>query len=94
MLFFIYSVDKPGHAHVRADTRPRHLAYLEAFLDRIVIGGPTLDEAGETSTASVIILDLQDRAAAEAFVAGDPYTKAGLFQSVTIARWRRVFPKA
>jgi uncharacterized protein YciI len=92
MLFFIYSVDKPGHAHVRTATRPRHLEYLKDFVDRIVIGGPTLDEAGETSTASMVIIDLADRKAAEAFAAGDPYAKANLFQSVTISRWRKVFP--
>ena len=33
-----------------------------------------------------------NRAAAEAFVADDPYAKAGLFESVTIRPWRKVYP--
>ena len=41
----------------------------------------------------LLILDLPDRAAADAFAAGDPYAKAGLFESVTIHPWRKVFPK-
>ena len=35
--------------------------------------------------------DVADRAVAERFIAGDPYTKAGLFQSVTVTRWRKAF---
>ena len=41
---------------------------------------------------SVVILDLEDLAAAEAFAAGDPYKKAGLFESVTISAWKKVLP--
>jgi uncharacterized protein YciI len=38
-------------------------------------------------TGSMLILDTQDRGVAEAFVAGDPYNKAGLFDKVEIRRW-------
>jgi len=41
---------------------------------------------------SVIILDLENRAAAEAFANNDPYNKAGLFASVTITTWKKVLP--
>jgi uncharacterized protein YciI len=41
---------------------------------------------------SVVILDLEDRAAAEAFAAGDPYNQAGLFERVTISAWKKVLP--
>jgi uncharacterized protein YciI len=27
----------------------------------------------------------------EAFIAGDPFTKAGLFEKVTVARWRKAY---
>ena len=42
---------------------------------------------------SLLILDLADQAAADAFAAGDPYARAGLFESVTIHPWRKVLPK-
>jgi uncharacterized protein YciI len=37
-------------------------------------------------------MEFPDRAAAEAFAAGDPYRKAGLFESVIIRRWKKVLP--
>jgi hypothetical protein len=43
-------------------------------------------------TGSVIILDVPDRAALDAFVANDPYQKAGLFARTTIERWRQTLP--
>ena len=36
-------------------------------------------------------MDTDDRAEAERFIAEDPFTKAGLFQSVTVVRWRKAF---
>ena len=32
-----------------------------------------------------------DRAAVDAFAAGDPFAKAGLFSATEIRRWRKVF---
>ena len=42
-------------------------------------------------TGSLLIMDFPDRAGAEAFAADDPYNKAGLFQSVEIKAWKKVF---
>jgi uncharacterized protein YciI len=36
---------------------------------------------------------MPDRAAVDRFLAADPYTKAGLFQSVTVRPFRKVFPQ-
>jgi uncharacterized protein YciI len=93
MLFFVHCVDKPGHGQVRTDTRPAHLAYIEGFADRLFAGGALLADDAATPLGSLIIIDLPDRAAVEAFTANDPYNKAGLFASVTIQPWRKVFPK-
>jgi hypothetical protein len=41
---------------------------------------------------SVVILDLDSRTDAEAFAAGDPYAKAGLFSAVTVNAWKKVLP--
>ncbi|MEE8271539.1 MAG: YciI family protein [Alphaproteobacteria bacterium] len=93
MLFHIHCVDKPGHAGVRTDNRSAHLGYIGALQDRIVAAGPTLTEDGAAMTGSVFLIDFEDRAAAEAFCAGDPYNKSGLFETVTVSRWRQVIPK-
>ncbi|MGB0682655.1 MAG: YciI family protein [Magnetovibrionaceae bacterium] len=89
----IHCVDKADHQAVRLENREAHLAYLGGFKDQIVAAGPTLNEAGDGMTGSVLVMEFADRAAAEAFCAGDPYAKAGLFQSTTILPWKKVLPK-
>ena len=92
MHFVLYCLDKPGHANVRADNRPAHVEYLKASADKIVAAGPLLSEDGEGMVGSTLILELADKAEAEAWAANDPYAKAGLFQSVDIRPWKKVFP--
>ena len=41
---------------------------------------------------SVLVLDVTERADLDAFLAGDPYAKAGLFESVTVLPFRKVLP--
>jgi uncharacterized protein YciI len=90
LLFAIITEDKPGSRDVRLATRATHLEYLQGFGTRIVMAGPLLGPDGETMTGSLLIVDATDRAAAESFAAGDPYTRAGLFAKTTIAPWRKV----
>lgn len=92
MHFVISCVDKPGHGHLRTENRAAHLDYLGHHKDQMLAAGPTLSEDGAAMTGSVLILEFADRTAAEAFAAGDPYAKAGLFESVTIRPWKKVFP--
>jgi hypothetical protein len=91
MLFVIHCVDKKDHLQVRLDNRPAHIEYLKSYGEKLQAAGPTL-AGDESMNGSVVILDLEDRAAAEAFAAGDPYNKAGLFESVTISAWKKVLP--
>jgi uncharacterized protein YciI len=90
-LFAIVAHDRPDAGTLRADTRPRHLPYLEAILPQIVVAGPMLSESGAPA-GSIIIADFADLAAAEAFAAADPYAQAGLFGSVAVTAFRQVFP--
>jgi len=92
MNFVLYCVDKAEHGHVRAENRPAHLDYLKANLAKIMLAGPMTSEDGEKPIGSVIIIEAADRAEAEAFAAGDPYAKAGLFESVTIKPFKKVLP--
>ncbi len=95
MHFVFYCKDKPGSEEVRKANRMAHLNYLEAHKQSVTAAGPLLAEAvdGSPMIGSLLILDVADRAAAEAFAAGDPYAAAGLFESVTIHPWRKVLPK-
>ncbi len=92
MQFMILCLDKPDAAAVRAATRAAHLDYLKDFAGQVVAAGPLLSDDGAAMIGSLLLLEFEDRAAAAAFAAGDPYGKAGLFASVTITPWRKVLP--
>ncbi|WP_372397467.1 YciI family protein [Azospirillum sp. HJ39] len=94
MLFMFHCVDKAGAADIRAANRTEHLAYLEANAGRIFAAGPLLSDDQSGMVGSLLIVDCADAAAAQEFAGNDPYAKAGLFDSVTIRPWRRVYPKA
>ncbi|MGL5011171.1 MAG: YciI family protein [Paracoccaceae bacterium] len=79
--------DKPGAVQVRLDTRAAHLAYISET-GIVDLAGPFLDEAG-VMTGSLIVLNVENMAQAQAWAAGDPYAKAGLFASVTMQEWKR-----
>jgi uncharacterized protein YciI len=84
----LFAKDKPGHLQVRKDNREAHVAYLKET-GVVEQAGPLLDEAGDMC-GSLVILDVADMAAAQAWVDGDPYGKAGLFESLELVPWNRV----
>lgn len=92
MLFAITCLDKPNHLEVRLANRAAHLEYARGNLDKMLVGGPLLADDGQTMVGSLLIIDLPDRAAAEALMANDPYAKAGLFDSVVIRPYKKVLP--
>jgi uncharacterized protein YciI len=90
MLFAITCTDKPGSLPIRLATRERHLAYLGSHAASLVQAGPLLDPQGRPC-GSLLLVDVEDAAAAEALTAGDPYAAAGLFESVVVRPYRSVF---
>ncbi|MGV6810784.1 MAG: YciI family protein [Brevirhabdus sp.] len=88
MLIALIARDKPGALDTRKANRDAHVAYLKAS-GVVMMAGPLLDDAGDMC-GSLIVLDVADMAAAEAFAAGDPYKAAGLFESVTLDAWNKV----
>jgi uncharacterized protein YciI len=90
MLFVLVCTDKPQSLPIRLAVREAHLTYLETYVDRLVLAGPLLD-AEQRSCGSLLILEVEDAAAAAGFAEADPYAKAGLFESVVIRPFRAVF---
>ena len=91
MPYAIITRDRTDAGSLRADTRAAHLEYLKQFSEQIIAGGGFLTDAGELDGGGLIIVDTEDRQEAERLAENDPYTKAGLFESVEIRRWRKVF---
>ena len=86
-LFALICTDQPQSLELRVKTRPVHLDYLNAT-DAVRLGGPTLDAAGKPS-GSLLVIEVSDQAAAEAFARNDPYALAGLFARVEIRPFNR-----
>ena len=88
MLVALVARDKPGHLDVRKANREAHLDYGAAS-GKVTLAGPLLGEDGEMQ-GSLIVLDVADLEEARAWAAGDPYAKAGLFESVALNEWKKV----
>jgi uncharacterized protein YciI len=91
-VYVIYGVDDPDKRAARAANRDAHREYLAQMADVVRVAGPLENETGEVF-GSVITIEVADRAAAEAFVANDPFTKAGLFKTKSLERWRVSYGK-
>ncbi len=87
MLFAIITTDRPGMLATRLSTRAAHLAYLETLGEGLIFAGPFLD-GDEKPDGSLVVMEADNLAAAEAFAANDPYTLAGLFETVQIRAWK------
>ena len=91
MPYFIETWDNEEQKHLRAEHRNAHLAYLDANKHRIIACGGKLLDDGSRATGAVLLVDVETREEAEAFIAEDPFTKAGLVGKVSMSRWRRAF---
>ena len=79
----------------RQAARPAHLAGLEGNVaaGRLVFGGPIFDDTqGEPARpiGSFLLADCADRAALDALIANDPYTRANVWQRVEVKPVRLV----
>lgn len=92
MQYAIYGLDKPSGLDVRKANRDAHVAHLRRHGDHLVAAGPLLSDDGQTMIGSLIIVDFAEKAELDAFLADDPYAKAGLFQSVSVRPWKKVLP--
>ncbi len=85
--FFIRSYYKPDSLHLRDQAMETHLAHLRAHADKIHFAGPLLTDDGATPIGTMCIIEMPDRAAAEAYVAGDGFAKAGMLEEPEIIRF-------
>jgi uncharacterized protein YciI len=89
MLWAISCIDKPNTAATRAGILQSHRDYLQSRKDILVLAGATQNDDGTEAIGSLFIVNAGSRAEAKAFSDGDPFTKAGVFASITITRMRK-----
>jgi uncharacterized protein YciI len=93
MAFLVLCMDKPDGLALRKKTRAVHLEYMIRHKARVIFGGPLVNDDGDRTVGSLMMLDFSERPAVEAFLGDEPYTRAGLFESVIVRRWRQVVPE-
>lgn len=93
MIFAFYLRDNPDSTELRRRLRPEHREYVGRVADRIAFAGGLLAEDGETRVGSLLVMDFPDKAAAEAWLQDEPFTKNGLYASVEIQRFKNLWPQ-
>lgn len=87
MLFSIHCLDCGDRKALRAEHFDAHQAYLKATPVRLVVAGPLLEDDSDVAVGSMFVVDVPDRAAAEAFNRADPFNRAGVWQDIRIHRF-------
>jgi uncharacterized protein YciI len=85
-LFVLTRIDRPGALEKRVQNRPAHLDYVRSH-PGVKAAGALLSEAEEMA-GSLFIIEAQDVKAVEAFVAGDPFTLADIYERTEIRPFR------
>jgi uncharacterized protein YciI len=89
MLWAISRVAAPDFAIKREKGLKPHMDYLVSQKKILVLSGPTESDDGTKFLGALLIVNVNSRAEAQAFVDNDPFTKAGMFTKVTITRMRK-----
>jgi uncharacterized protein YciI len=99
MFYAIIATDIENSLEKRLAARPAHLERLNALLDegRLILAGPhpaiDTDEPGEAGfSGSLIVAEFNSLEEAEAWAADDPYQQAGVYASVAVKPFKKVFP--
>jgi uncharacterized protein YciI len=92
-MYAIVCFDRPDSAALRDAHRAAHMDFLEKNANKIVYGGPLKGRADGPSTGAIIVLDCASREEAEAFIASDPFQRAGVYESVAVRAFKQVFPR-
>ncbi|MGC1173589.1 YciI family protein [Polaromonas sp.] len=93
MIHTFFLLDKPGRSELRQRMRPEHKAYLAAVADRIAFAGPLVADDGQTMIGSLLAIDFDSREAAQAWLADEPFTRAGVYASSSIHAFVNLWPQ-
>ena len=98
MLYVIFSQDVADSLEKRLSVRPAHLARLQVLHDegRLLTAGPmpavdSNDPGAAGFTGSTVIAEFESLEAAQAWAAEDPYVAAGVYASVRVKPFKKVF---
>ena len=93
MIYIFRLLDKPEHAALRQRVRPDHKAYLRQVADRIAFAGPLTHDDGQTMIGSLLAIDFDSRDDAHAWLAAEPFMRAGLYGGVEVQAFVNLWPQ-
>ncbi|MBO6164665.1 MAG: hypothetical protein J6N77_06410 [Lachnospiraceae bacterium] len=83
MQFLIKAYDGEGMLEKRMAVRPRHLEGMKKLGSHIICAGGLLDEAGRMK-GSALVLEFEDRAELEEYLANEPYILEHVWEKVDV----------
>ena len=93
MIYTFILIDRPGAADLRQQVRPEHKAYLGAVASRIAFAGPFTSDDGQQMLGSLLAIDFDSREAANAWLAAEPFARAGLYASSSVHAFVNLWPQ-
>lgn len=99
MFYAIMATDVPDSLAKRQTARPAHLERLQTLQSegRLLLAGPlpaidSNDPGSAGFTGSLVVAEFESLEAANAWADADPYVAAGVYASVLVKPFKRVFP--
>lgn len=99
MLYVINGIDIPNSLEKRLSVREKHLQRLRELQDqgRLVLAGPNpaidSEDPGDAGfSGSLIVAEFDSLSAAEQWAQADPYIEAGVYETVAVKPFKKVFP--
>ena len=99
MLYAIIAQDVENSLQDRLAARPKHIERLSALQNqgRLILAGPhpsvDSEDPGEAGfSGSLVVAEFESLVEAKAWADADPYVAAGVYASVTVKPFKKVFP--
>lgn len=91
--YLVHCLDGPDKYSLREQLTNTHREYMENYRQKILIGGPLLDESGLKRIGSAFIMQADSKEEIEVLLKKEPYYNAGVFESVVIRLYRNAMFK-
>lgn len=98
MWYVIFAQDTENSLAAREKARPEHLERLQDLVDqgRLLVAGPmpaidVVDPGPAGFTGSMIVAEFESLQVAQQWAEADPYVAAGVYNSVDVRPFKRVF---
>jgi uncharacterized protein YciI len=93
MVFIFYLIDKPNALGQRLALRPLHKEYLAKMADKIAFAGPLKSDDDKDMVGSLLAIDFPDRESANEWIRNEPFTKAGIYSTVSVYPFENLWPQ-